>query len=90
MRWALDTLIEKQMREKRNKLLVSVVICTGIPIKISPHFLQKKNGFVAHYYDVLQVLSSSMAAGLFGTRDKAFQELCVSFKVHQNFLKNQH
>lgn len=49
-------------------------------IKVKRQRLQVKDGFISHFYDISQILTSSLAMGLFGASAKEFQELCVYFK----------
>ncbi|KAL3126082.1 hypothetical protein niasHT_001721 [Heterodera trifolii] len=49
-------------------------------IKTKRQRLQVKNGFIAHFYDISQVITGSLTMGLLGGSDKEFQELCVYFK----------
>uniref|UniRef100_A0A183BSG2 Mitoguardin n=1 Tax=Globodera pallida TaxID=36090 RepID=A0A183BSG2_GLOPA len=49
-------------------------------IKLKRQRLQVKNGFIAHFYDISQVLTCSLTMGLIGGSPKEFQELCVYFK----------
>ncbi|CAK5120723.1 unnamed protein product [Meloidogyne enterolobii] len=69
-----NSFISKSMKESTlNNLIWSI-------IKVKRQRLQVKDGFISHFYDISQILTSSLAMGLFGGSDREFTELCIYLK----------
>lgn len=69
-----NSFISKSMKESTlNNLIWSM-------IKVKRQRLQVKDGFISHFYDISQILTSSLAMGLFGGSNREYQELCIYLK----------